>query len=644
MPLLQMNPNIQETESAGRKRSHDEFAGDLVKMDVDADTKMSGTATIRPTGDSFLPPISQNGIRSSPRDSPALSDAGSSTPARNSPSPQTPTKAVPSAQSTNMPSASSTASATRATTAAKPAAKRKKLTPIEKAARVKEAAEKKKEREEQAAVKAAEKAKMEEEKVARAKEREEQAAVKAAEKAKLDEEKTARAKEREEKRKRKEEEDQAKAEKKRKKEEEQNKKARSQMRIGAFFGMPKSPKKTAAESDAKSGSPKKPDAADSTPKPALSAYDKLFRPFFVKNNTRWKRSLVQMDEETREAKSRILDEYISGERELESQTGSFDPVKLLCLPGKPPKRGRLHHPVKHIMETAYKEADKSGNRGGSAAKDAAQQVRKRLAKVPMKVIAFSQDVRPPYYGTVTFKPFALGRGNMYRLARRTTGRRLPLDYEYDSEAEWQDEEGEDVDVDDDDEELDDEDDMEGFLDDSEDAGLARRVFVNTMEPDSTGICFEDHHCLGLNRKVYEHRMEFIHDGLERSWGIDPWSTRYWEPEYKIKPAKGAQTSETGTKMAPPPTPVSAFAALKGHATGAAGSMKLVKSELMNDVKRAILDNKALSKVGIIDFIFHQFRDGVSRAEVKNTIELVAEKKGAGRSKEWDLKPGHEIKL
>lgn len=73
-------------------------------------------------------------------------------------------------------------------------------------------------------------------------------------------------------------------------------------------------------------------------------------------------------------------------------------------------------------------------------------------------------------------------------------------------------------------------------------------------------------------------------------------------------------------------------------------MKLVKSELMNDIKRAILDNKALSKVGIIDFIFHQFRDSVSRAEVKNTIEMVAEKKGAGRSKEWDLKPGHEIKL
>ncbi|PNY25997.1 Chromatin assembly factor 1 subunit rlf2 [Tolypocladium capitatum] len=628
MPLLQMDPNIRETESAGRKRSHGEFAGDLVKMDVDADTKMSGTAAIRPAGDScrrtyrymlstvvdslVLPHISQNGIQSSPRDSPALGDAESSPPTRTLPSPQTPSKSVSSAQSTDKPSTSSTASATQTTTAAKPAPKRKKPTPIEKAARVKE--------------------------------RGEQAAVKAAEKAKLDEEKAARAKEREEKRKKKEEEDQARAEKKRKKEEEQNKKARSQMKLGAFFGMPKSPMKTTADSDDKSEGPKRPDSAASTSRPALSVYDKLFRPFFVKHNTRWERSLVQMDEETREAKSRLLDEYISGERELESQTGSFDPVELLGLPSKPPKRGRLHHPVKHIMETAYKEAEKSGNSGGSAAKDAAQQVRKRLSKVPMKVIAFSQDVRPPYYGTLTFKPFALGRGNMYRLARKTTARRLPLDYDYDSEAEWQDEEGEDVDVDDDDEELDDEDDMEGFLDDSEDAGLARRVFANTLEPDSTGICFENHLGLGPNRTVHVHRMEFMHEGLERTWGIDPWSAQYWAPEHKTKPAKGAQTSETGTKMAPPPAPVGAFAALKGNATGAAGSMKLVKSELMNDVKRAILDNKALSKVGIIDFIFHRFRDSVSRAEVKNTIELVAEKKGAGRIKEWDLRPGHEIKL
>jgi chromatin assembly factor 1 subunit A len=111
---------------------------------------------------------------------------------------------------------------------------------------------------------------------------------------------------------------------------------------------------------------------------------------------------------------------------------------------------------------------------------------------------------------MTFKPFALGKANMSQLARKPTGRRLPLDYDYDSEAEWQEEEeGEDLDVDDDEEEMDDEDDMDGFLDDSEDAGLSRRLFANTLEPNSTGICFEDGNQLA-NKVVYEHRMEFIH--------------------------------------------------------------------------------------------------------------------------------------
>lgn len=99
-------------------------------------------------------------------------------------------------------------------------------------------------------------------------------------------------------------------------------------------------------------------------------------------------------------------------------------------------------------------------------------------------------------------------------------------------------------------------------------------------------------------------------------------------------------------MPPPPAPANAFAALNGSSVPDSGEqLKLVKKELLNDVKQAILDNKALSKVGIIDYIFQQFRDNVSRAEVKNTLELVAEKKkGSGRTKEWDLKPGHEISL
>lgn len=119
--------------------------------------------------------------------------------------------------------------------------------------------------------------------------------------------------------------------------------------------------------------------------------------------------------------------------------------------------------------------------------------------------------------------------------------------------------------------------------------------------------------------------------------VDPWSSTYWAPE----PTK--QVPEKGTAMPPPQAPANAFAALVNLNAGPNAAAKVVKSDILDDVKKSILANKALSKAGIIDFVFQQFRDNATRTEVKNTIELVAErKKGSGKAKEWDLKPGHEL--
>lgn len=341
-------------------------------------------------------------------------------------------------------------------------------------------------------------------------EREEKAAIRAVEKAKAEAEKAAKAKEREEKKRQKEEEKKVKDEEKKRKEEEEEKKARQQPKLGSFFKVFNTPKKADDSANAKNGTSRDGSPVKGVSQASKSEYEKLFKPFFIKDSTTMAPLGPQMDDETRKVKSRILDECISGQRAEELQYGtSFDPVHLFTLPGKPQKRGRLHHPVSHIMEHVYKETEKSDNSGVDNADKIMREAREKLSNVPMKVIAFSQDVRPPYYGTVTLKPFALGKSNMSQLARKPTRRGLPLDYDYDSEAEWQEEEGEDLDVDDDEEELDDEDDMEGFLDDSEDAGLSRRLFANTLEPDSTGICFENGNVVA-NQVVYEHKMEFMH--------------------------------------------------------------------------------------------------------------------------------------
>ncbi|KAL7790896.1 chromatin assembly factor 1 subunit A domain-containing protein [Trichoderma ceciliae] len=625
MPLLEVSHNVRESELSGRKRSHHEFSAEPGKVDPAEDAK-----NISPVNND-LPQC-----QSSPLSSPAPSEAGSDIPAHDSSllSPHSEATAKLDISGASVPQTDS-----KPATDTNPPAKRKRLTAAEKEARDKELAEKKKEREEKAqalaAEKAAEKAKKEEEK------------------AKKDEEKAARAKEKEEKRKQKEDEDRIKADKKRKKDEElqriqeeKDRKARSQKTLGSFFKIPSTPKKTDGEDVAKENSPAKVNTSVAREKQTASEYSKIFKPFFVKENILLAPSVAQMDETTRESKSKALDAYIASQQD-DGAPPTFDPVDLFSFPSLPAPRGRLHQPVRHIMETAYKAAQNSEKTGSADASRIFTEVRTGLRKIPMRVIAFSQDVRPPYYGTVTFKSFALGKGNMHKLARRSMGRRLPLDYDYDSEAEWQDEEeGEDLDLEDEEEELDDEDDMDGFLDDSEDVGLSRRVFADALKPEITGPCFENQTRKGPILTLNGNKMEFIHEGLDQLWDIDPFSAKYWEPE-PSKVVKGKTPKAIKSEIDAKPTlpaPTSAFAALGSTGGSNSAPGKLVKPELMNDVKQAILDNKALSKVGIVDFIFHQFKDSASRTEVKNTIEHVAEKKGPGRAKEWELKPGHEITL
>src|SRR6202008_4671153 len=108
--------------------------------------------------------------------------------------------------------------------------------------------------------------------------------------------------------------------------------------------------------------------------------------------------------------------------------------------------------------------------------------------IPMKILRFHEDVRPPYCGTVTSQPSE----RLKRAARKPHSRVLALNYDYDSEAEWVAEDGEDLDAPDDEEDdADGDDDMAEFLDDSEDAGPARAAFAQDMAPASTGLCFED---------------------------------------------------------------------------------------------------------------------------------------------------------
>ena len=88
-----------------------------------------------------------------------------------------------------------------------------------------------------------------------------------------------------------------------------------------------------------------------------------------------------------------------------------------------------------------------------------------LKSIPVKILKFAEDVRPPYIGTYTR---LRDTQSISRLARNPFRRELPeTNYDYDSEAEWEEPgDGEDLDSEGE-EEIEDEDEaeMEGFLDD-----------------------------------------------------------------------------------------------------------------------------------------------------------------------------------
>lgn len=581
--------------------------------------------------------------------------------------PAVPTALQPSTSSSLATLSQSTTMATSISSAAP--AKKKRKTAAEREAEELERILKKAKRDEEAAAKAKEK---EEKEAARAA----KAAEKAAEKAKAAAEKAKATAEKEEK--------------ERKRQEEEDKKKRAQPSIFGFLKTKPavlgdvSPNKQAASSPTAADSspvrPKAPSASTNAspskkaPVLEISAYARAFQPFFVKPDVKMAPKPFQMDDETILAKSQILDEYIRGKRPS-VETKPFDPVSVFQFNGMPTPRGRQHVAVKKVMAEIFGDPlDGAPNSRTESQQVRFTSVQEQLSSIPVKVLSFWEDVRPPYIGTVTSAP----KVKLQRLARRPAGRLLKLNYDYDSEAEWEEEEGEDLDEDEvEDEENDGDEEMGDFLDDAEDVAAARPAFLGESEPVSTGICFEDckrlsHNGDGENcATVCKYRLEFLlgesyyvvakrktsllttTESLEHHHSIDPFSTEYWETK-KTAPAatscaqakitsviKSAKPAKTG--MAPPPVP----GASTPTSTAQPDWSVLVPKQVLPDFKRALVstDINFLTKVGIVDMLSKRFPD-VTKNQVKATLDFVAERTslpGAKKSaKVWVLRSEHAL--
>lgn len=515
--------------------------------------------------------------------------------------------------------------------------KKKRLTAEEKAAKAQ-------------ALEAEKRKRMEErEKKQRAKEeaerqKAEQRAARAAEKAKREEEKRQRAEEKERT--------------KREKEEEEARKARSQLKLTSMFAkeQPPSRAQNRAQTDP-SGAP-----ADGAAE-EMSEYRRMFKPFFVKEHVRLARDPFELDEETREAKARILDEYLLGGRQC--PTLRFDPLEALQIPCKV-RRGRVYPSVKKLMEELHELT--SGASSGLTTES--QNIRMcrimdTLKLVPVKSIKFKEDVRPPYIGTISGLP--PGVKSLRGLARKPTSRNvLPLNYDYDSEAEWQDEEGEDVDdLDDEEDEGDMDDDMADFLDDSEDVGLSRPVMDAGMEPQSTGLCWENHQRCNDQPEMHKYGLEFIlgkfpqgiapsqaslanrsAESLQHHGSIDPFSTAYWEtPKSKnnagndtssaaaatsATTASGSGASNPGQapRSTPAVAPSDAFQALNQGPAGTKKSQQPLPPDKQEKLKELVRSMPKLSKVGVIELFASEHQE-CSKAQIRMSFDALFEKSGKG---------------
>lgn len=490
MPLMSMSPNVQELDSPSRKRTHTEFSDavdELPACDSTKDPRVQyNKANSNPAAgdhrapettvadsikDLSLASSAPNSSRPASPDStpaqsspPSLLDA-SSNPVKDSASPATTTR-LPTA----MPPAKSTPPAGQAP----PAKKRKKLT------------------EEEKKVQAEEKAAKEAEKEKKRKEREAEAEKK---KAEADKKKA--------------EADKKKAEverKKREKAEEAERKQRAQPKIGSFFAKQPSisaPKEPRPRSDLPVGA--------RSPSPAAqerNEYQRIAQEFFIKDNVTLASNKFALSPDSQAARVAVLDDFVAGTR-APAEIKSSNLFQGLHLPnGVAQPRGKMYSSVRELFSGADGLQANPIDLTTESQNVRIQRTREALKRIPVKHLKFHEDVRPAYYGTITSVE---SLASLRKLARTPIAKDLPLNYDYDSEAEWVDDgEGDDVSLLDE-EDVDDEDGegMDDFLDDSEDVGRGPRMVAGTMEPESSGVCFEDRTRKNPNPQMYKFRMEFM---------------------------------------------------------------------------------------------------------------------------------------
>ncbi|KAJ5495235.1 hypothetical protein N7539_000351 [Penicillium diatomitis] len=516
------------------------------------------------------------------------------------------------------------------------ASKKRKLSPVsqdlkqqDKEARERQKQEEKAKREEDKRLRAEEKKKREEE-------REEERRLK-------EEDKKKREAEREEKRKAKDEEraakEAAKEEERKRKEEEKLKKERAQPKLNSFFAKPSSPRPKVAPTEENSVTVQTPisiatESGEQHPtRPDLSDYQKAFPEFFLQSHTQIAPlHRFERDPQALEHVRQAIDATLNVTGTDSSFKPSFRPSEVFKYIPFRRRCGRSGPSVKDLLRRMQNAGDETlMDLDPQDQHKAAEEAHKALRQVPMKVLRFGEDVRPPYQGTFT-RP--MGEVAARKLARNPYHRGLPeVNYDYDSEAEWEEpeEEGEDLDSENDDEESDDgDDDMAEFLDDEDDAlvGGKRRLIVGDLEPNCTGLCWAAD---GVTAEMKAYQIETISDAVR--FPIDPFSTAYWEKPKLLDATTAHAPSKSTLDVFRVPNPTTTTPANAARSIMNGKVKKPFPPEQLPEFRTAV-ESSDLSKVGTIEILKKRFPK-VAKDTLKATLEQYAVRVGQKETdKRW----------
>lgn len=399
--------------------------------------------------------------------------------------------------------------------------------------------------------------------------------------------------------------------------------------MNSFFAKPPLPSTTTKSTPGNSTSPKKPAPATSelqltySPKSTKSDYEKTFPEFFLQSHTKLAPChRFDRDPEALKHVRQKLDSSLDASHTNAHEHLPFRPSEIFHIIPFHRRCGRPRQSVKEILLRIQNVADDSlMDLDGKDQTKAAEEARDILRQIPMKTLRFGEDVRPPYQGTFSR---SVPAASAKKLARNPYYRGLPdINYDYDSEAEWEEpEEGEDLDSEEDEEGSDDgDDDMDGFLDDEDDALLAgkRRLIVGDLEPVSSGLRWA---AVGVDAEMKAYQVETISDAVK--FPIDPFSTDYWEKPKPVEPAPaqpriapaGNSTLDVFRVSTTPGAP--AVGSARPPATTKA--KRQFPPEQLDEFKQAV-EASDLNKIGTVEILKKKYVDAPQRSDFRDCTDV-----------------------